>query len=182
MLDIKRIRNDFDEVAKKLATRGVAAEKLVELKELDDKRRELLVKSESAKAERNTASAAIAQAKRNKEDASEQIAAMQKLSADIKANDAELAEIDDKLAEFTTTLPNIPAADVPVGADEDENEKFAVGEHLVTLTLTSKLTGILVKTLAFLTGNVVPKLLALASFSTKTWCSPRTCYLQLYVG
>ena len=26
MLDIKRIRNDFDEVAKKLATRGVAAE------------------------------------------------------------------------------------------------------------------------------------------------------------
>ena len=33
MLDIKRIRNDFDEVAKKLATRGVAAEKLAELKE-----------------------------------------------------------------------------------------------------------------------------------------------------
>ena len=64
MLDIKRIRNDFDEVAQKLATRGVAAEKLAELKELDDKRRELLVKSESAKAERNTASAAIAQAKR----------------------------------------------------------------------------------------------------------------------
>ena len=121
MLDIKRIRNDFDEVAKKLATRGVAAEKLAELKELDDKRRELLVKSESAKAERNTASAAIAQAKRNKEDASEQIAAMQKLSADIKATDAELAEIDEKLSEFTATLPNIPAADVPVGADEDEN-------------------------------------------------------------
>lgn len=121
MLDIKRIRNDFDEVAKKLATRGVAAEKLAELKELDDKRRELLVKSESAKAERNTASAAIAQAKHNKEDASEQIAAMQKLSADIKATDAELSEIDEKLSEFTATLPNIPAADVPVGADEDEN-------------------------------------------------------------
>ena len=48
-----------------------------------------------------------------------------------------------------------------------KTQKFAVGEHLVTLTLTSKLTGILVKTLAFLTGNVVPKLLALASFSTK---------------
>ena len=32
------------------------------IKELDDKRRELLIKSESAKAERNTASAAIAQA------------------------------------------------------------------------------------------------------------------------
>ena len=165
MLDIKRIRNDFDEVAKKLATRGVAAEKLSELKELDDKRRELLVKSESAKAERNTASAAIAQAKRNKEDASEQITAMQKLSADIKATDAELAEIDEKLSEFTATLPNIPAADVPVGADEDEN--IEVGEHLVNLTLISKLTGILVKTLTSLTGNVVQKLLVLVSYSTK---------------
>ena len=35
MLDVKRIRNDFDALAEKLATRGVAAETLNELKELD---------------------------------------------------------------------------------------------------------------------------------------------------
>ena len=84
MLDVKRIRNDFDALAEKLATRGVAAETLNELKELDVKRRELLIKSEELKAQRNIASDGIAQAKRNKEDASEQIAAMQKVSAAIK--------------------------------------------------------------------------------------------------
>lgn len=121
MLDIKRIRNDFDNVAEKLATRGVAAETLTQLKDLDAKRRQLLTKSEELKAERNLASDKIAQAKRNKEDASEQIAAMQKVSADIKAVDAELAEIDDKLTAIITILPNTPHDSVPVGADEEEN-------------------------------------------------------------
>ncbi|MGV3027619.1 serine--tRNA ligase [Streptococcus hyovaginalis] len=121
MLDIKRIRNDFDAVAEKLATRGVAAETLTELKDLDAKRRQLLITSEELKAERNLASDKIAQAKRNKEDASEQIAAMQKVSADIKAVDAELAEIDDKLTAIITILPNTPHDSVPVGADEDDN-------------------------------------------------------------
>ncbi|MGT2803242.1 serine--tRNA ligase [Streptococcus henryi] len=121
MLDIKRIRNDFDAVAAKLANRGVCQETLAELKELDAERRQLLIKSEEAKAERNIASAAIAQAKRNKEDASEQIAAMQTLSADIKASDAKLAEIDEKLNTIVTVLPNTPHDSVPVGADEDEN-------------------------------------------------------------
>ena len=66
MLDIKRIRTDFDTVAKKLATRGVDAAILNEMKEIDAKRRDILVKVENLKAERNTVSAEIAQAKRNK--------------------------------------------------------------------------------------------------------------------
>ena len=74
-----------------------------------------------SKAERNTVSAEIAQAKRNKENADDKIAAMQTLSAEVKALDAELADIDAKLTEFTTTLPNIPADSVPIGADEDDN-------------------------------------------------------------
>ncbi len=121
MLDIKRIRNDFDQVAKKLATRGIDQATLEELRQVDQERRDLLVKVEDAKAERNNASAAIAQAKRNKEDATEQIKAMQELSAQIKAMDAELASLDERLSVFTTTLPNIPADSVPVGADEDDN-------------------------------------------------------------
>ena len=110
MLDVKRIRNDFDALAEKLATRGVAAETLNELKELDVKRRELLIKSEELKAQRNIASDGIAQAKRNKEDASEQIAAMQKVSAEIKEIDAELAASDEKLNAIVGTLPNTPNA------------------------------------------------------------------------
>ncbi|MTB42590.1 serine--tRNA ligase [Streptococcus uberis] len=121
MLDLKRIRTDFETVAQKLATRGVSEDSLNHLKELDEKRRQLLVSSEELKAERNLSSAAIAQAKRNKEDASQQIAEMQKMSADIKAIDAELAEIDEKVTEIITVLPNTPHDSVPVGADEDDN-------------------------------------------------------------
>ncbi len=121
MLDVKRIRNEFDALSEKLATRGVVAETLNELKELDVKRRELLIKSEELKAQRNIASDDIAQAKRNKEDASEQIAAMQKVSAEIKEIDAELAAIDEKLNTIIVTLPNTPNDSVPIGADEDEN-------------------------------------------------------------
>lgn len=121
MLDLKRIRTDFGTVTQKLATRGVSEDSLNHLKELDEKRRQLLVSSEELKAERNLSSAAIAQAKRNKEDASQQIAEMQKMSADIKAIDAELAEIDEKVTEIITVLPNTPHDSVPVGADEDDN-------------------------------------------------------------
>lgn len=121
MLDLKRIRTDFEAIAQKLETRGVPAATLTELKQLDEKRRQLLVKTEELKAERNLSSAAIAQAKRQKEDASEQIAEMQKLSADIKTIDTELAEIDEQVTNIITVLPNAPHDSVPVGADEEEN-------------------------------------------------------------
>ena len=121
MLDIKRIRTDFDGVAAKLATRGVAAETMADIKELDAKRREILVTVEELKAERNTVSAEIAQAKRNKENADDKIAAMQKLSADVKNLDAELLEIDEKLNAILAVLPNTPHDSVPVGVDEEEN-------------------------------------------------------------
>ncbi|WP_099868571.1 serine--tRNA ligase [Streptococcus suis] len=121
MLDMKRIRTDFDGVAAKLATRGVATETLTEIKDLDAKRREILVTVEELKAERNTVSAEIAQAKRNKENADDKIAAMQKLSAEVKNLDAQLLEIDEKLNAILTVLPNTPHDSVPVGADEEEN-------------------------------------------------------------
>ena len=121
MLDIKRIRTDFDGVSSKLATRGVTAESLENIKELDEKRREILVTVEELKAERNTVSAEIAQAKRNKENADDKIAAMQKLSADVKNLDAELLEIDEKLNAILAVLPNTPHDSVPVGVDEEEN-------------------------------------------------------------
>ena len=121
MLDIKRIRADFDAVAAKLAHRGVATQTLNQIKDLDQKRRQILVTVEELKAKRNTVSAEIAQAKRTKENADDKIAAMQTLSADIKSLDAELAEIDDQLAAIITVLPNTPHDSVPIGADEKDN-------------------------------------------------------------
>lgn len=167
MLDVKRIRNEFDALSEKLATRGVVAETLNELKELDVKRRELLIKSEELKAQRNIASDDIAQAKRNKEDASEQIAAMQKVSAEIKEIDAELAAIDEKLNTIIVTLPNTPNDSVPVGADEDENVEVRRWGTPRDFDFEVKAHWDLGKILVFLTGNVVQKLQVLVSFSTK---------------
>ncbi|MEN4358867.1 serine--tRNA ligase, partial [Streptococcus pyogenes] len=121
MLDLKRIRTDFDTVAAKLKNRGVSEDTLTHLKELDEKRRTLLVQSEELKAGRNIASAAIAQAKRQKEDATQQIADMQKVSADIKTIDNQLVAIDQQVADIITVLPNTPHDSVPVGADEEDN-------------------------------------------------------------
>ncbi|MHB9781313.1 serine--tRNA ligase [Streptococcus sp. 10F2] len=121
MLDLKQIRNDFAATQVKLATRGVDATILDKMKELDEQRRELLVQVEEEKAKRNTVSAEIAQAKRNKENADDKIAAMQALSAEIKELDAHLTTIDQQLQDILVTLPNLPHDTVPVGEDEEDN-------------------------------------------------------------
>ncbi|MCL2858799.1 MAG: serine--tRNA ligase [Streptococcaceae bacterium] len=121
MLDIKRIRQDFDTVAEKLEVRGVDKQTLSELKDLDSQRRELIIKTEEMKKKRNTASEQIAVLKREGGDASEQISAMQKLSDDIKAIDAQLTTIEEKINAIITIIPNIAHDSVPIGEDEEDN-------------------------------------------------------------
>lgn len=121
MLDLKQLRTNFAAAQAKLATRGVDTAVLDKMKELDEQRRELLVQVEEEKAKRNTVSAEIAQAKRNKEDAADKIAAMQALSAEIKELDSRLNSIDQELQEILVTLPNLPHDSVPVGVDEEDN-------------------------------------------------------------
>lgn len=121
MLDMKYVRQNFDTVKEKLATRGVDETKVYELRDLDEARRELLVKVETMKKERNDVSDQIAQMKRNKEDATDVINRMRELGSEIKALDEEIATIDEKLNHIAATLPNLPADGVPVGEDEDDN-------------------------------------------------------------
>ncbi|MDR0691144.1 MAG: serine--tRNA ligase [Streptococcaceae bacterium] len=129
MLDIKKIRVNFEEVASKLATRGVKSKILVELKDLDELRRELLVKIEKLKNTRNLNSQEIAQMKRAQKDATEKIAQMQKVGEEIKELDAKLDKIDEELQYLIVTLPNLPYQDVPIGKDEEDNvEVRRVGE------------------------------------------------------
>jgi seryl-tRNA synthetase len=129
MLDLKLIRQNFDEIAQKLATRGVNEETLTQLRELDVTRRENLVKVEELKKLRNDVSQEISVLKRNKENADEKIAEMQKVAAQVKELDNALAEIEEKINHIIHRLPNLPADDVPVGTDEEENvEVRRVGE------------------------------------------------------
>lgn len=123
MLDIKQIRKDPQWAKDKLASRGVKAEEIDEVVELDADRRKILVETENLKAKRNDVSQQIAQAKRNKEDATEQIQAMQEVSAQIKNLDTQLTDIDEKMNYILVRLPNFPDDSVPVGPDESFNKE-----------------------------------------------------------
>lgn len=118
MLDIKVIRENVQWAKDKLASRGVQAAEIDEVIALDEKRRALIVKTEELKKNRNAASEAIAVAKRNKEDATEQITAMKNVGAEIKALDSELAEVKAKVDYILVRLPNFPDDSAPVGPDE----------------------------------------------------------------
>ncbi|MDN6626798.1 MAG: serine--tRNA ligase [Pisciglobus halotolerans] len=121
MLDSKKIRTDFENVSKKLASRGVAKETMKKYKELDEQRRELIVKTEELKSYRNEVSDAIASLKRNKEDASEKIKEMREVGQKIKQLDDKLTVVDEEIYDIATGLPNLPHESVPVGKDEEDN-------------------------------------------------------------
>ena len=121
MLDRKALRHNFEEVAEKLATRGVSREMLEEYTQLDSQRREIIVKDEELKQYRNQITEEIARLKKNKENAGDKIKEMQEVGQRIKGMDQELAELEEKLESIEFILPNIPSAETPIGEDEDDN-------------------------------------------------------------
>lgn len=121
MLDIKMIRQNTDEIKERLATRGVKAEKIDALLEKDKRRRELLVETEGLKQKRNEVSAEIANAKRNKQDATDAIKEMREVGAKIKSLDEELEEVEATVKDIASRLPNLPNPTIPVGPDESAN-------------------------------------------------------------
>lgn len=128
MLDMKYLRKNEAEATQRLLDRGVPAEKLQELLALDQERREAIQQVENLKAQRNAVSDKIAYAKRNKEDASEAIAAMQQVGAEIKALDARQSELDEAVKNLAAHLPNLAAPEVPVGPDDTANVEQRVWE------------------------------------------------------
>lgn len=121
MLDIKFVRDNFEEVKAKLAKRGEDLTEFDRFEELDTKRRELISKTEALKAEKNDVSQKVAQMKRNKENADEVIARMRQVGEEIKVLDDELNEVEEKLDYIMMRVPNIPHESVPVGETEDDN-------------------------------------------------------------
>ena len=121
MLDRKILRDHFEEVSKKLATRGVQRDILEQYIGLDQQRRQLIVEVEEAKKIRNQVTEQISVMKRNKEDASIKIKEMKEIGGQIKQLDSELTDIETKLEAIEHRLPNLPYQDVPVGEDEDDN-------------------------------------------------------------
>lgn len=121
MLDIKVLRNNFDEVKEKLAHRGENLADFEKFGELDKRRRTLLVETESLKGQRNEVSQEIAALKREKQDADAKIEEMRIVGDRIKTLDLELKNIDEKLQRILLSIPNIPHESTPIGETEDDN-------------------------------------------------------------
>ena len=120
MLDMKFVRENPELVMEAVKRRNGNLD-LTEFLELDKKRREITVQVETLKSERNIASQEIGKLKKAGQDATEQMAAVRALGDKIAEDDKELKEIEARLKEILLTIPNIPADDVPVGADDSAN-------------------------------------------------------------
>jgi seryl-tRNA synthetase len=122
MLDLKFVRANPDIVQEAVKNKNERLD-FSTYTDSDQRRRDLLKEVEGLKNQRNTESQAIAEMKRNQEDASVQIAAMREVSAHVKTLDTELAKIEADIQEILTRIPNIPHESVPVGPDESANEE-----------------------------------------------------------
>jgi seryl-tRNA synthetase len=121
MLDIKRLRSDFESVQQGLQNRGKNLEEFAGFASLDVKRRELLQESELLKNRRNVVSQEVAKKKKNGENADAVIAEMREVGDRIKALDEEIRVIEEQLNSILLSLPNVPHSSVPVGKSEEEN-------------------------------------------------------------
>ena len=91
------------------------------LKSLEDARKNLQLETETLQNARNTRSKEIGKAKAAGEDISEILASVEGLKAELEQKKEELAEIQEKLKAYMLEIPNVPAPDVPDGADESDN-------------------------------------------------------------
>jgi seryl-tRNA synthetase len=119
VLELKRIRDDPEEVRAALARRGEGiAEQVDRVLELDRRRRELLPELEGLRAEQNEANARI----RSADDAQErerEIEAMRAVAARGKELDQELAVVDAELQAALAALPNLPDATAASGPEDE---------------------------------------------------------------
>jgi seryl-tRNA synthetase len=128
MLDIKYIRENREEVEKRLKTRGEGFD-LSGVNSLDEKRRSLLREVEALKEKRNRVSQEVGELKREKKVADALVKEMQEVSSRIKSMDQEVAGCEDELKNLLLTIPNLPHPSVPLGKDETENPVIrTVGE------------------------------------------------------
>ncbi|MDD9148508.1 MULTISPECIES: serine--tRNA ligase [unclassified Sporolactobacillus] len=122
MLDMKLLREHYNEIERKLNKRGEDLSDFKRFPALDEKRRMLINQAEALKARRNQVSADVAAKKRAKEDARDLIEAMREVSAQIKTLDGELHRIEDELHQVMLSIPNIPHESVPLGDGEEDNQ------------------------------------------------------------
>lgn len=132
MLDLKRIRMEYDVVEKRIMLRGKGDFNLPEVKALDEKRRIMLTEVEALKNKQNVMSKEIPKLKKEGKDTTALFEEMKGLSDTVKALDSQVKEVDEALNALLLEIPNMVKEDTPLGNDDTENmELRRVGEPRV---------------------------------------------------
>ena len=194
MLDIQLLRSQPEEVVQRLATRGGEID-FAPFNALEAERKTLQQRTQDLQAQRNSLSKQIGMLKGKGEDASAVMAEVGQLGDELKASEARLSVLLEEMNAFTSALPNLPGADVPVGADENDNVEikrwgdiptfnFEVKDHVdigaglngMDFETATKLTG---SRFVVLQGPVARMHRALAQFMLDTHTAEHG-YTELY--
>jgi seryl-tRNA synthetase len=122
MLDIRLLRDDLEQVKKRMATRGIEID-WGEVLSLDRQRRDVLSRLERLKEQKNRLSGEIGKLKKNGADATELMREVEQLSEEIRGTERPLAEVEARFEQFMLTVPNLPHIDVKVGKNSADNRE-----------------------------------------------------------
>ncbi len=176
MLDLKQIREDADGVSAALARRDASLAAVVgEVLEADAQWRAATTSAESLRAEQKARSEEFGAARARGEDAPELRAAMQEMSAQVKAFNEQATAAKQRLDELVQRLPNIPDASAADGPDDEPIRtvgepptlSFAPRDHLelagsmIDMDRGAQLSG---SRFAYLKGDLVMLELALVGW------------------
>ncbi len=120
MLDIKYIRENPDKVKKGIAAKN-ENNRIDEVLQLDEERRDIIGQVEELKAKRNKVSSQIPQMKKAGEDTTTVLAEMKEVSDKISELDKKQRDVEEQLNDILMYIPNLPHDSVPVGKTVEEN-------------------------------------------------------------
>ena len=124
MLDIKRLRNNINEVAEQLMRRNFRLD-VDAFNALEEKRKTLQTATQDLQNERNTRSKSIGQAKAKGEDIQPLLAEVSDLGDKLKAAEQDLSELQKGIESIVEGIPNLLHESVPAGKTEDDNVEIS---------------------------------------------------------
>ncbi len=121
MLDPKLLRTDIAAVATALAKRNGYTLDAALFDSLENRRKELQIRSENLQAEKNNLSKNIGKAKAAGEDVNALMAQVNSMGDELNTLQDDLKKVQAELDGFLLLVPNMPDNSVPVGKDEADN-------------------------------------------------------------
>jgi len=121
MLDSRFVLDNFDEVKKRLETRGALGPLLDEFRSVALDEREKTREIEAYRAQKNTLSEQIIKGKREGRTVEDLVLKSRDVGGRINRLEEEMKGIPEKLGSLRLSIPNIPHKSVPVGRGPEDN-------------------------------------------------------------